>query len=165
MWLEGLYCESLSMSAGRLRNMWERVCLCGVFVWLCRMVTCVDVMAAAMHRCSHQGESKQTWQQNGKKCSHHCWSTLPLHLFFFLSLLHPLFLCLLPLPGRLFFYPVCWSVSLPDILETTQQISFLCFFLFFFFPALGEDKCGYRHNVTKDHFCWQLRNSFHDCLI
>lgn len=30
-----------------------------------RGVTCVDVMAAAMHRCSHQRESKQT----EKKCS------------------------------------------------------------------------------------------------
>lgn len=28
MWLEGLYCENLSMSARELRNMSEGVCVC-----------------------------------------------------------------------------------------------------------------------------------------
>lgn len=58
----------------------EAACVC---VIVHGGVTCVDVMAAAMHRCSHQGESKQTWQQNGKKCSNRCQSgalLLPLPL-------------------------------------------------------------------------------------
>lgn len=92
MWLEGLYCESLRMSAERLRKIWKSVC-----VWFCSGVTCVDVMAAAMHRCSHQGESKQTWQQHGKKYRKQCSSTLPLVLFLTLS-----FLCL-PLLNRFIF--------------------------------------------------------------
>lgn len=37
---------------------------------LCKRVTCVDVMAAAMQRCSHQSTCKQT----GKKYGKHSWS-------------------------------------------------------------------------------------------
>lgn len=84
---KGCIVRVFSMSAERLRNMWKQ----RVFVWLCRGVTCVDVMAAAMHRCSHQGESKQTWQQNGKKCSSHYQSLLFLSLYLYLLyLMRPL---------------------------------------------------------------------------
>lgn len=37
----------------------------GVSLFVQKGVTCVDVMSSAMHGCSHQGESKQTWQPNG----------------------------------------------------------------------------------------------------
>lgn len=84
---KGCIVRVFSMSAERLRNMWKQ----RVFVWLCRGVTCVDVMAAAMHRCSHQGESKQTWQQNGKKCSSHYQGLLFLSLcLYLLYLMRPL---------------------------------------------------------------------------
>lgn len=77
-------------------------------------------MAAAMHRCSHQEESKQTWQRDGKKCSDHCCSAAPLALFSspsLLYLIHPLCHCPLPSPSRLCFQScfACWSASLHTI--------------------------------------------------
>ena len=90
--------------------------LCRVSVWLCRGVTCVDVMAAAMHGCSHQRGSKQTWQRRGKKRSNHCWSAQPLPLFLFLTPFRCLLLCSLPLAEKGIFknavcQPVCSSVA------------------------------------------------------
>lgn len=53
------------------------MCAC-VHVKCWRSVTCVDVMAAAMHRCSHQRGSKQTEKKCRERLSE--WLSLCLRL-------------------------------------------------------------------------------------